>query len=127
MLRQGKPIETCIFNGDTLETTVHFGAFYNTHLVGVCSLYVNNNSNFNETLQYQLRGMAVLDAYQGRSIGYLLLKNALVFLQKKHIPVIWCNARSSAKHFYEKNGFSSIGSEFIIKEVGPHFTMYKKL
>jgi len=29
VLRKGKPIESCIFEGDDLETTYHFGLFDN--------------------------------------------------------------------------------------------------
>lgn len=39
ILRYGKPLETCFFDGDNLDTTKHFGAFKDSKLVGVVSYY----------------------------------------------------------------------------------------
>lgn len=60
VLRQGKPIETCAFDGDLLESTCHVGLFVNDKLVGVTSLLISNNPLFNDEKQYQLRGMGIL-------------------------------------------------------------------
>ena len=35
MLRQGRPIEDCVFDGDKDPKTIHLGAFIENKLVGV--------------------------------------------------------------------------------------------
>ena len=46
VLRLGKPIETCFFDGDNLEQTKHFGYFDNVNIVCVVSVYKNKNVIF---------------------------------------------------------------------------------
>lgn len=71
--------------------------------------------------------MAVLIEFQGKGVGFNLIKYAQEFLYKKRINLVWCNARTTAINFYIKNGFSIQGSEFVIEGVGPHYVMYKNL
>lgn len=59
VLRPGKPIESCHFEGDKLNTTTHYGIFIANEVVGVVSVFLNSNANFMETKQFQLRGMAI--------------------------------------------------------------------
>ena len=42
VLRAGKPVETCYFEGDELPTTTHFGLFFDELLIGVLSVYKKN-------------------------------------------------------------------------------------
>ncbi|WP_158844714.1 GNAT family N-acetyltransferase [Algibacter sp. L1A34] len=127
VLRAGKPITSCIFEGDDLETTMHFGIYDNDELVGVCSFLKNNNPKFPEFRQYQLRGMAVLKSQQGLGLGQELLKYCDTILKLEKTELIWCNAREVAVNFYKKNGYSPIGEPFNIKDIGPHFVMKKQL
>ena len=46
VLRTGKPIESCSFEGDDLETTTHFGLFLNEAIIGVVSLFEATNKLF---------------------------------------------------------------------------------
>lgn len=39
VLRKGKPVESCRFDGDDLKTTLHFGLFLDQELVGIVSLF----------------------------------------------------------------------------------------
>lgn len=57
LLRKGKPIETCLFEADDLETTPHFGLFDNENLTGIISLFSKINPIFVEQNQAQIRGM----------------------------------------------------------------------
>ena len=72
VLREGRPIEDCSFDGDDLSTTFHLGLFYEDVLVGVASFMKNNHVLFLDDNQYQLRGMAVLKTYQGKQLGDIL-------------------------------------------------------
>lgn len=127
VLRQGKPIESCSFPGDSLNSTFHFGLHIDNKLVGVCSLFKSNNDLFNEVNQYQLRGMAILESYQGNSYGNTIVNFVETFLKNKEVNFLWCNAREKASPFYKKNHFNIISKPFNIKGVGLHFIMYKHL
>lgn len=126
VLRPGKPPESCLFAGDDLPSTTHWGAYVGEDLAGILSVYEQSHPSFSENNQFQLRGMAVLPNYQGQSIGKQLLlavENAIFTTQDVRI---WCNARSSAVGFYALLGYETVGDEFDIPSVGPHFIMTKK-
>ncbi|MBD0825487.1 GNAT family N-acetyltransferase [Aestuariibaculum marinum] len=127
VLRPGKPIESCNFDGDNLETTFHLGIFLNNQIVGVVSYFKNCNDLLTESSQYQLRGMAVLEDFQGKGLGNLLVQQGDTLLREKKIKTLWCNAREVATTFYQKNNFTIIGEPFNIKDIGLHYVMYKTL
>ena len=127
VLRAGKPIESCHFEGDELPSTHHFGYFTKDQLLGVISLFEAENTAFSEQKSFQIRGMAVLESHQKKGIGEALVREAETFCKKQKTTLIWFNARTSAVGFYKKMGYEISGSEFEIKEVGPHFLMYKKI
>ena len=127
VLRQGKPIESCVFEGDNLETTFHLGIFHKDKLVGISSFLQNRHPLLSEELQYQLRGMAVLNEYQNLGLGKLILNHGENLLKEQNIQIVWCNAREKAANFYKKNGYKIIGLPFDIKDIGLHYIMCKTL
>lgn len=127
VLRAGKPIESCVFNDDNLETTIHFGIFEKENVIGICSFFKNSHPNISERPQYQLRGMAVLKAFQGIGLGEIILRHGEDVLKEKSVKILWCNAREIAINFYKKNDYQIIGESFNIKDIGLHYTMYKLL
>lgn len=127
VLRPGKPIESCHFDGDNSETTFHFGLYTNHQLVGILSLFKNKNPIFEETSQFQIRGMAILENHQKQGFGKLLIQYATSALTNRNEKFIWFNARESAVDFYKKLGFETIGTPFDIATVGIHFLFFKKL
>ena len=127
VLRKGKPIETCQFKGDDDENTTHFGLFLENKLVGIISIFKENNTLFSELNQFQIRGMAVLEAFQGKGFGVELVKEAENHCINLNTDLIWFNARENAVPFYKKLGYNSIGDSFLIPDVGIHFAMYKKI
>jgi GNAT superfamily N-acetyltransferase len=127
VLRFGKPIESCFFDGDDLETTVHFGLYYNQHLAGVISIFENKSKHFNEDRQMQIRGMAVLEEHQKKGLGNFLINRAEEYAKSRNVPLLWFNARESAVGFYEKLRYETIGSAFEIKNIGIHYVMFKHL
>ena len=112
--------------GDHDPDTLHLGMFLNEDLIGIASFMRASLSDFKGS-QYQLRGMATAEAYQGRGYGRELLKAAEAFLQKRGIEVLWCNARVVALDFYRKLGYTSLGNAFEVPEIGMHYRMFKKL
>ncbi len=127
VLRAGKPIESCHFQGDEWPSTHHLGYFINNQLIGVVSLFEAKNLILGEEKSIQIRGMAVLDSHQKTGIGNQLIQEAENYCRKQNAILIWFNARTSAVGFYEKLGYKIEGSEFEIQEVGPHFLMSKKI
>ena len=126
-MREGKPLESCVFDGDTLETTFHLGIFVENKLVGVCSFLKSSHELIKEKHQYQLRGMAVLKSFQSLGLGKIILNHGETLLKQEGIKIIWCNAREVAAGFYKNNQYSIIGEPFNIKNIGLHFVMFKTL
>jgi len=127
VLRAGKPIETCIFEGDEKEDNIHLGYFINCALIGIASLYHQAHPELKANNAYQLRGMAVLPHHQGHGYGEALVKEALVKVQVNNGDLLWCNARIKAVPFYKKMGFEVFGSPFDIGDIGTHYVMYHQL
>lgn len=127
VLRPGKNIETCHFDGDNLESTRHFGLFIDDELAGIASLFKSNSDLFEENEQFQLRGMAVLEQFQKKGIGESLVKYAEENSKSRNGELIWFNAREIAVGFYEKLGYKIIGKPFDIGDIGKHFVMYQKI
>ncbi len=127
VLREGRPIEDCRFDGDELSSTYHLGLFDDNVLVGVASLMKHNHVYFSDTNQYQLRGMAVLKSHQGQKLGDVLFAYAETLLKTKSIPLLWFNAREVAVNFYKRNGAKIVGNPFEIDGIGTHYVMFKNL
>jgi GNAT superfamily N-acetyltransferase len=127
VLRKGKPIETCEFKGDDDENTMHFGLYQKEQLIGIISIFKEKNNLFQEKNQFQIRGMAVLEEFQGKGFGAELVKVVENHCINLNVDLIWFNAREIAVPFYKKLGYTSIGDSFLIPDVGIHFAMYKKI
>lgn len=127
VLRPGLPVESCIFDGDDLPTTVHYGIYDKGELAGVVSIFKAQNSLFANENQLQVRGMAVLDQHQKKGFGEKLMQQAEHYALQKNAPLIWFNAREIAVGFYKKMGYLVAGNPFDIPGVGIHYVMYKHL
>jgi ribosomal protein S18 acetylase RimI-like enzyme len=127
VLRKAKPLESCAFDGDNLETTHHFGLFENSNLTGIISLFIKTNPIFAENSQFQIRGMAIVESHQKKGFGEALVKHCEEYCISNQTDLIWFNARTAAVGFYKKMGYKVEGNPFDIPEVGEHYLMYKKL
>ena len=127
VLRHGKALESCHFEGDNLDNTKHFGYFEEGNLLGVISLFESKNRTFAEKNQFQIRGMAVLANQQKKGIGDKLMRYTEDFVKKQPHPFLWFNARENAVGFYKKLGYSVLGNPFDIGDIGMHYIMCKKL
>jgi GNAT superfamily N-acetyltransferase len=127
VLRKGKPIESCIFEGDDLNTTHHFGLFDIEKLIGIISLFSQTNTIFADKKQAQIRGMAILDSHQKKGFGEALVKHCENYCTENKVDLIWFNARTEAVGFYKKMNYQTIGKPFDIEDVGEHYLMFKKL
>lgn len=127
VLRPGKPIESCIFDGDDLEATAHFGIYDHENIVGVTSVFEVSTPLLSEKKQFQLRGMAILDTHQKRGLGDQLVQKAEQYTKEQNGETLWFNAREIAVGFYKKMGYTTIGEPFTIGDIGIHYVMYKIL
>ena len=127
MLRYGKPIESCRFEGDDLPTTSHFGFFYDGQISAVISVFEAKSKLFVEKQQYQIRGMAVLEQYQKKGFGEALLKYCENQIRNKRGEIMWFNARETAIGFYEKSKYQKVGDGFKIADIGIHYVLFKKM
>ncbi|MHA7941874.1 GNAT family N-acetyltransferase [Formosa sp. 3Alg 14/1] len=127
VLRPGRPIEDCEFNNDTHKDTFHLGLYYKSDLIGVVTFMRTINEDLQERRQYQLRGMAILEEYQGLKYGDLLIQAGESLVNEKQGKLIWLNAREIAVRFYERNGFKVSGDSFDIPKIGKHYMMYKTI
>ncbi|UWY29993.1 GNAT family N-acetyltransferase [Flavobacterium sp. TR2] len=127
VLRKSKPIESCVFEGDDLESTHHFGLFDDKKLIGIISLFEKINPIFAAQNQAQIRGMAVLETHQKKGFGEALVRHCEAYCNENQIDLIWFNARTAAIAFYQKMNYQSVGEAFEIKDVGEHYLMFKNL
>jgi len=126
-LRRGMPFESCKLDGDSRVGSIHLGGVIDDHLIAVGSFFFAPYIPYPGHKSLQLRGMAVLESYQGKGYGSLLLNFAEQWHMQRGVHLIWMNARSTAVPFYEKLGYEKQGEEFDIPPHGPHYKMHKLL
>lgn len=128
VLRPGQPVSACRWEGDELATTHHYGAFRSGDLLAIASLYQRPHAVAPSPNAWQLRGMATHPDCRGEGLGAAILAFLLEDCRERlGGRIVWCNARTSAVGFYAGRGFATIGDEFQIEGIGPHFVMYRQL
>ncbi|WP_029282963.1 GNAT family N-acetyltransferase [Pedobacter sp. R20-19] len=126
MLRNGKPLDECVFDGDKAYDTFHLGYVKDDQIVSVAT-FMRNDFFPEDGEGYQLRGMATHPDYGGRGYGAALINFAIEYLKEYKTNYLWCNARSVAAPFYKKIGFINESPEFDIPGIGIHYEMRLKL
>lgn len=109
------------------EDAIHLAAWDGAELVGAAVLLprpLPPRPDVDHAVQ--LRGMAVAPGHRGTGIGALIVVRALQIAAARGDELLWCNARSTARGFYERLGLRAEGEEFISTETGiPHFLMWR--
>lgn len=119
-MRKGLPLSSCTFDRDEDNSTIHLGAFLENRAIGILTLLTN-------TKNVQIRGMAVLEKFQGKGIGKQLIAHAENLVHGRNICTIWMNARRIAVPFYKRCGYRKQGDAFELPYGGTHFKMIKSL
>lgn len=88
----------------------HFGLYINDKLVSVVSLFEQENA-------IQFRKFATLANQQGKGYGSQLLDYVIQQAEKEGKQQIWCNARASARGFYERFGMYTTGESWWKKDI----------
>ena len=121
MLRRGKPLETCYFDGDNSEGTFHLGAIVDNEIIGIISVYEKDLTQFKNSKGAQFRGIAVALKHQRKGVASKLINCAEKETKKRMNPkYIWLNGRISANNLYLGRGFDLIGDPFEINTIGIH-------
>jgi len=137
VLWPNKPKEFCKLKDD--YKGIHYGGFLNGKLVCVASIFIENNSA-------RLRKFATLTEFQGKGYGTLLIKHIISDLKgtnatglkpvvtpgtnatglKPVVTHLWCDARITAKDFYNRFKMSSTGETFFKSDV-EYIVMERKI
>ncbi|WP_396595941.1 GNAT family N-acetyltransferase [Dokdonia sp. R86516] len=126
VLRAGRPLEDVYMEADEKASTFHLGMYHKHTIVGVASFMEDTHEAFTG-VQTRLRGMAVLPEYRNKGIAAQILNKGEEILKKRKRTILWFNARTIALGFYKNLGYTMIGEEFDIPQVGPHVRMKKDL
>jgi GNAT superfamily N-acetyltransferase len=127
VLRAGLSPESAILDHDDDPGTRHFGAYDRARLVGVATFFAEPCPLRPELPAWRLRGMATIDEMQGRGAGRALVAEGVRVATAAGAALMWCNARVSARGFYEGVGFAAVGGEFELPDSGKHYVMIKDL
>jgi predicted GNAT family N-acyltransferase len=125
VLRPNLPVETTYYDLDDHKETFHLASIIDKKIISIGSFYPENDKDIKSINGYRLRGMATHPDFRRISAATKLMIAAFKILEEKKCDVLWCNARLVALEFYTVLGFKIIGPEFNIKDIGPHYKMYK--
>jgi N-acetylglutamate synthase-like GNAT family acetyltransferase len=96
---------------------IHFGIYLNHELTGVVSLFTQGDVG-------QFRKLAVLPDAQNQGLGTQIMQYLIDFCKVQKLTKLWCNARTNAKEFYSRLGFTATdetytaaGFEFVKMEL----------
>ncbi|MBK8549747.1 MAG: GNAT family N-acetyltransferase [Ignavibacteria bacterium] len=126
-LRQHQEEKDLIYPGDHDEETMHYGAFEDSELVGIASIYKVKMKDVDEPESWRLRGMATTENVRGKGYGKDLMNKCLGHIKSKNGKLFWCNARITAEGFYEKFGMKRKGEVFHPEDLGPHVVMWMEM
>jgi len=128
VLRPQQRVEELVFDADGHPGAMHLGAFHRGRLIGITTIAPAPMPGATDAGGvWQMRGMAVLPGAQGQGVGRQLVESVLAHLCSKAAGRIWFNARTGAVPFYRRRGFETVGEEFDVPTVGPHYVMTRLL
>ena len=127
VLRDGTPSQDPRYADDDAEGSVNLGIRESGILVA-CSTWLPRPWPLDQSAPAtQLRGMAVAKHLQSKGLGNILLQAGITRAKTLESTYVWARARDRALYFYERNGFETIGDQFIDETSGlaHHLVMLK--
>lgn len=119
-LRQGQPFESVDYGEvDRLPSTVHLVLTMDGEEIGCATIMKEERAG---GFGFRIRGMAVDEEFRGRGYGRLLMEGTQQSARELSTG-LWCNARVIAIPAYEACGFRTVGEEFDMPGIGPHYVM----
>ena len=125
-LRKGQPFSSTIYDKDNNSKTFHLACVEQEKIICCATFYPEPLRGVLSKNPYRLRGMATNKNYRRMGCGKRLMIEAFKKLKEKKGDLLWCNARLVAVEFYKTIGFKTKGELFDIKDIGPHYLMFKK-
>lgn len=123
VLRPHMPIASVSYAEDAFASALHIGATDGDQIVGVVSIYNEDEKGGLGSLAWRLRGMATAPEIRGTGIGGIILLACIDEVRNHGGSYLWCNARTSASGFYQRYGFVIASDLFEIPNIGPHYVM----
>jgi GNAT superfamily N-acetyltransferase len=105
----------------------HVGVYDGPHLVATGNVRSEPAPWLADEPGWRVRGMATDPAHRGRGAGALVLDALVARAVAGGGGVIWCNARTPARAFYERAGLVVRGATWVDPEIGPHVVMWRRL
>lgn len=111
-----------------VEDAIHLAAFDEERVVGAAVLLPRPFPPRPDGPAMQLRGMAVDPGWRGTGVGGRLFDLALDVGRSRGDRILWCNARGTARGFYERLGMQVDGPEFVTPDTGlSHYLMWREI
>ena len=118
VLRDGTPSQDPRYAEDDTDGSVHLGIRDSGVLIA-CSTWLPRPWPLDvDVPATQLRGMAVAKHLQSKGLGRILLQAGIDRAVSMGSTYVWARARDNALYFYERNGFATIGDQFIDEATG---------
>ncbi len=121
------------YDEDESPSTIHVAAWKGPDVVGVATVYPEAPPDAHRSAipdaayltGWRLRGMATAPEVRGQGFGAAVLLECFDAIREAGGTHLWCNARTSAVPFYRSLGLETVGDEFEIPEIGPHYVMWR--
>jgi GNAT superfamily N-acetyltransferase len=128
VLRPGRPLGAASLAVDGEPTTATFAArTTGGEVIGTAVTYPAACAWRPGAAAWRLRAMATAPEYRNAGIGARLLATVVAHVCARGGEVLWCNARTPARRFYERAGFVAHGDEWEEPGIGPHVAMWRRL
>ncbi len=127
VLRPGRPVTAAVLPGDDDPHAGFFAArTADGEVVGTSTVRPEPCPwRPDEPGAWRLRGMATAEDVRGQGVGSQVLRATIAHVAMEGGHLIWCNARTPARWFYEREGFRVEGDEWVDPEIGPHVAMWR--
>jgi GNAT superfamily N-acetyltransferase len=135
VLRPGRPRESALTETDLLPDTFHLAAYADSGDLGACATFsVEPLPDLPEFAPFaadggvwRLRKMASDPQVRGQGFGAATLRAGLDECAARGGRLVWCSGRLVAAGFYLHQGFTSVGEEFSVPGIGPHYYFVREL
>jgi GNAT superfamily N-acetyltransferase len=105
----------------------HVGVYDGPHLVATGNVRREPAAWAPGEPGWRFRGMATDPQRRGEGAGVLVLDALVAHVAEHGGGVLWCNARTPARTFYERAGLVVRGEEWVDPEIGPHVVMWRRV
>lgn len=128
VLRPHEPGAARMYPLERDAATLHFAALGPAgEVLSVGSAMAEAHPREPRTGDWRVRGMATTPDRRGEGLGAAVLASLEDAARERWAQRLWCNARSGARRFYERAGFTVEGEEFELPQIGPHYLMSRDL